>query len=396
MTDRLYYTDMSLLEFEASIVAGGQTDAGYFTILDKTAFYPTSGGQLHDTGTLNGIAIFDVIEDDAGDVRHITNTPVGDVGDIVHGRIDKDRRRRHRQLHTAQHILSQVFIRLFNAQTVSVHLGEDYGAVELDASQVSAEQSARAEQTANEIIQENHPVEGLLVSSDQAATLPLRKVPTRQGTIRVIRIDDFDWSACGGTHCTSTAEVGMLKIVGLEKMRGRPLIKFLAGAQAFEDYCKRLTITDELSRRFTCHVNGLIEKVNKLVAENEAKRKEIALLQKELSPVWVDRLAAEAETCGRHQLVCQKVELFDGRSAGQIASLVAERTGGITVLVAGDLLIVAVASGSGLHAGRIAKQLCELTGLKGGGSAGLAQIGGVNENQSSNLKVTIEKLLSGG
>lgn len=386
---------MSLLEFEASIVACGREDAGYFTILDKTAFYPTSGGQLHDTGTLNGTPVTDVIEDDAGDVRHITETPVGVVGDIVQGKVDKDLRRRHRQLHTAQHILSQIFMRLLNAQTVSVHLGEEYGAVELDTSGVTTEQLAQAEGMVNDIIRDNYPVEVLFVSNYQAKALPLRKIPNRQGTIRVIKIDDFDWSACGGTHCNNTAEVGLLKIIGLEKMRRRPLIKFLAGIQAFEDYSKRFTITDRLSRRFTCHVNDLPEKVNKLVAENEAKRKKIALLQKELSPIWVDRLAAEAEVCGQHQLVCQELEHMDGRSAGQIAGVVAERTGGMTMLLVDDLLILAVASGSGLNAGRLAKQLCELTGLKGGGSAHLAQVGGVNKNQFVELKLAIEKLLSG-
>lgn len=396
MTKRLYYNDASLLEFEAKIVDCGRHNNEYFTVLEKSAFYPTSGGQLHDAGTLNGVQVTDVIESDAHEVWHITGKPVGNVGDIVRGRVDKDRRQVHRQMHTAQHILSQAFVRLYGFETVSVHLGEEYAAVELDTPQVSSEQITRAEQMANQVVNANSPIEILFVESDQAASLPLRKIPSREGTIRVIKIGDFDWSACGGTHCNSTAEVVMCKLTGVEKMRGRSLVKFLAGKQAFDDYCNRFSITSELSRRFTCNVNDLNGRVEKLVAENESKRKEIARLQKELLPVWADKLAAEAKACGKYKLVCQAMDLSDDRSAAQLARLAAGRIEGIAVLLVSDRLLVAVAPESGLHAGQLAMRFSELTGLRGGGSAAFAQLGGAEEEKMPHYQEVIEKLLSDG
>jgi len=396
MTERLYYRDSSLLTFEATIIEQGEHEGKNYTVLDKSAFYPTSGGQLHDTGTLNGIAIIDVIETDAGQVWHISDKPVGKVGDTVHGVIDRDRRHMHRQMHTAQHILSQAFSRLYGYETVSVHLGREYAAVELDAKQVSLEQVASAEQMAQEVIGANHPVEILFVDGDEAINLPLRKVPVREGIIRVIRIGDFDWSACGGTHCNSTGEVVVLKITGVEKMRGRSLMKFLVGRQALDDYHNRFSVTSQLSQQFTCHVNDLVDKVSKLAADNDNMRREITRLQKELMPVWAEELATEAQSCGAYQLVCREMELSDDRHARQLAGLVAGCIDGVVLLLASERLLVAVSPESKLHAGHLAKQFCELTGLRGGGSAALAQIGGAKKEKMAHYKEVMGKLLCDG
>jgi len=393
MTERLYYRDSSLLEFKAKVVEQGAHEGKTYTVLDKSSFYPTSGGQLHDTGTLNGIAVIEVIETDTDEVWHISDKPVGKIGNTVRGIIDKDRRHRYQQMHTAQHILSQAFLRLYRYETVSVHLGQEYAAVELDAKQMSPQQVTSAEQMAQEVIGANYPVEILFVDGDEAINLPLRKVPAREGTIRVIRIGEFDWSACGGTHCNNTAEVVVLKITGVEKMRGRSLVKFLAGQQALDDYHNRLSITSQLSQQFTCHVNDLVDKVSKLAADNNSMRKEIARLQKELMPVWAEELAAEAQACGAYQLVCREMELSDDRHARQLADLVAGRIEGVALLLASGRLLVAVSPESKLHAGHLAKQFCELTGLRGGGSAALAQIGGAEKEKMAHYKEVIGKLL---
>jgi len=396
MTERLYYNDSSLLEFEAKIVDCGEHNTKYFTVLDTSAFYPTSGGQLYDMGVLNGVPVIDVIESDTDEVWHITDKPVGNVGDIVRGKVDENRRQRHRQIHTAQHILSQAFVRLYDFETISVHLGEEYAAVELDTPLVSQEQMEAAEQTANETIQANHPVEVLFVRNSEAANLPLRKVPSKKGTLRIIKIGDFDWSACGGTHCDSTAEVAMLKVIGMEKMRGRSLVKFIAGRQAFEDYRNRFSITDQLTREFTCHIKDLIGKISHLAAENKSLRKEMAQLQKELLPIWADKLAAEAFACGKYKLVCQRVDLADEQSTGQLAKLIADRTEAIAALLVSNRLLIAIPTDSGLHASQLAKQFCELTGLRGGGSAFFAQVGGTEKEKVAYYREIIRKLLSDG
>jgi len=396
MTERLYYRDSSLLKFEATIVEQGAHEGKTYTVLDKSAFYPTSGGQLHDTGTLNRIAIFDVIETDTDQVWHISDKPVGKIGDTVRGVIDRDRRHMHRQMHTAQHILSQAFIRLYRYETISVHLGQEYAAVELDAKQMSLERVTSAEQMAQEVVSANYPVEILFIDSNEAANLPLRKIPAREGTIRIIKIGNFDWSACGGTHCNNTAEVVVLKITGVEKMHGRSLVKFLAGQQALDDYHNRFSVTSQLSQQFTCHVNDLVDKVSKLAADNDSMRKEIARLQKELMPVWAEELAAEAQACGAYQLVCREMELSDDRHARQLAGFVAGRIEGVALLLASGRLLVAVSPESKLHAGHLAKQFCELTGLRGGGSVALAQIGGAEKEKMAHYREVIGKLLRDG
>ncbi len=396
MTERLYYRDSSLLEFDATIVGRGGHEGKSYTVLDRSAFYPTSGGQLHDTGTLNGVAVVDVIEKGSGEVWHLSHEPVGRSGDTVRGSVDKKRRQEHRQMHTAQHILSQAFIRLYGYQTVSVHLGRKYAAVELDTKKLTSEEIYSAEKMAQEIIEANLPIEILFVKEDEADRLPLRKVPTRTGPLRVIRIGDFDWSACGGTHCNNSAEVGMLKTIGGERIRGHWLVKFLVGRQAYDDYHDRFKVTNQLSQQFTCHFNDLVEKVNKLTTEQNNMRKELARLHKELLPVWAERLAAQAQPYGDSHLVCQEMDICNDRSAGQLAELVAARVGGLAMLLVSKRLYLAVSSESGLDAGGLARRFCEATGLKGGGSSTLAQIGGAAKERMDHYTQVLGKLLSDG
>lgn len=395
MTERLYYSDPILLEFEAVIVESGEHEGGrHYTVLNRSAFYPTSGGQSHDTGSLNGIAVIDVIEEESGVVRHITARPVGAAGAKVSGHVDPDRRLRNRQLHTAQHILSEAFIKLYDYHTVSVHLGDEYGAVELDTAEVDEPQLAAVERQANQIVQQNDPVEILSLEKAQAEALPLRKKLDREGSIRVIRIGEFDWSACGGTHCLETAEVGMIKITGTEKMRRRVLVKFLAGSQVTADYALRFTVTDELARSMTCHVADLPGRVEKLTSENKDLRRQLAGMQKQLLPTRAERMAAKTQKFGRLRLVAQVVDDLEPSVAGQLASMVAGRIGGLAMLVCGDRLLLAVGPDSGLHAGKLMKDLAAGTNLRGGGGQSAAQAGGAEADRLDDYLAAVGELIA--
>ncbi len=393
MTERLYYNDPGRLEFEGTITEIGEADGRFFTVLDRSAFYPTSGGQLFDTGLLNQTKVVDVVETDDGTVRHITEEPVGKPGETVTGVVDVDRRRMHRQQHTAQHVISQAFIELYSFESVSVHLGEDYGAIELSAVSVSQEQLDRAEKRANEIIFADHPVEILFVDATEAAQLPLRKIPEREGTIRVIKIDAFDYSACGGTHCDSTAQVGLLKIVGMQKIRGHMLVNFLAGDQLLTDFSNRLEITNTLADRLTCHINDLVEKMQALDDENKSTRRELARLRKELLPSQAARLATNSWRAGSHTLVVARLDDMDAKLAGQLGTAIVEQTGGAAALLVEGRLILAVAPDKGLHAGNIIKVFAAQTGLRGGGGPSQAQVGGANPEQLANYREILEGLL---
>jgi len=380
MTERLYYSDAYLLEFTSRIVESGVRGENRFTILDRSAFYPTSGGQQHDTGLLNEVDIIEVIESESGDVLHLSQKPVGKPGDEVTGLVDADRRRQHRQQHTAQHIISQVLVRHYELETVSVHLGQEYGAIELEIKDFTPEQLDRVQTSVDEIVQANLSVEIMFADSDKLDSIPLRRIPTREGKLRIIRIGEFDYSACGGTHCHNTAEVGMIKIIGTEKMRGRTAVRFLSGSQAVRDYAERFAATDTLSRMLTCHPNDLADKIEKLTSENKALKKELTALQKELLPQKVTALAEKAESRGGRAVLFEDFGDYDQHLASQLAGQTADRIDGVAGLFINGRLIIATSEASGLDAGKIARMIAQQTGMKGGGNNRLAQMGGGDPN----------------
>jgi len=396
VTERLYYHDAGLTEFIARIVETDETDAGAYTVLDRSAFYPTSGGQSYDTGFINGVEVHDVVELENGEVRHISREPTGSVGDTVEGKVDRERRWRNRQMHTAQHILSQAFIRMCDTETVSVHLGEEYGAVELAGSDITDDQIKEAEESANRIISDNLPVLTEFVDSDEAGKLPLRKVPQREGKLRIIRTGEYDYSACGGTHCNCTAEVGLLKILSSEKQRGNLLVKFLSGRQALDDYRLRFDVTDELARSLTCGVSDLGLKIERLSTENKSLRHEITTLQKETLPARVEKAAASSRSVGGISIVVHDASNMDASIVNRFASQIAAKVDGAVILLAGNRLILATTESSGLKSGELIRRLTDQAGLKGGGSDRLAQVGGVTGEQFPNYAKMLEAMIANG
>lgn len=378
MTKRLYYTDCYLLTFDATITASNQCQDRWHTRLDRSAFYPTSGGQLHDAGKLNDVAVIDVIESDNGDVVHISDSPVGKAGDLIEGEVDPLRRRRNRQKHTAQHIFSRAAVDLYDFATLSVHLGEEYAAVELDAPTLSNEQLRCLEEASNEIIRDNQPVTILQVDADKAAQLPLRRKPARSGSLRIIKIGEREYSACGGTHCSCTAEVGLFKIIGVEKIRKHVLVKFICGDRASDDYRTRFKVTDQLSRQFTCNASDLPDKIRLLSAEHKQLRAEVTRTLSDQLPEQADKLASLVFVCGTRQIVAAQVDSRFNKLLHKLASEVASRIGGIALLAADERLVLATSKTTGLHAGNLARDLADRFELKGGGSATAAQLGGAN------------------
>jgi alanyl-tRNA synthetase len=394
VTERLYYTDSDILEFHATIVQTGRRGEHFYVALDRSAFYPTSGGQGHDTGRLNGVEVIDVVESEDGDVWHLVAAEPETVGSRVQGVVDKERRLRNRQNHTAQHILSAAFHRLYNYRTMSVHLGEEYGAVELQAETIPEEQLREIEKTANVIIGDNVPVEVMFVDGAQAAGLPLRKEPQREGELRVVRIGEYDYSACGGTHCRTSGGVGLIKIIGVDKMRGRALVKYLAGALAVRDYARRFDVTDVLARSFSCHPADLPGIVGKLQDDAAAVRRELAEAQKELLPIRAEQLSQNPIVCGRYKLVMDKPPGIDAAAGSRLAGMVADRIGGVAALIVDERLVLTAAAGSGLHAGNLIRKLASLTGLKGGGNERAAQLGGVTTDRAAAVQDELRTMLA--
>jgi alanyl-tRNA synthetase len=392
VTERLYYTDSTLLEFDATIIESKSENARWMTLLDRSAFYPTSGGQLHDIGSLGDTEVIEVIESETGDVAHVTAQCPGKPGDTVHGRVDPIRRRRNRQCHTAQHIISGAFATLFDLRTMSVHLGLDYANVELPAKVLTADQITQAERLANDVIARNLPVEILSIHSDDLGTIPMRKIPERQGMLRIIKIGDFDYAACGGTHCSSTAEVGLIKVISVDKIRGRSAVRFLCGELAVDDYVQRFDVTDALSRKLTCHVDDILGRLAKIEDENRQLKRQVSHLQKQQLPALAAECAADATTIQGRQWVVREIAEMSLELHSPFAVQVSELTGGVAILLDQNRLVIATAPDTGLHAGNLARQLAEQAGLKGGGSERVAQLGGADRDKLGFYRDLLVKL----
>ena len=215
LTEHLYYHDSFLYNFEARVLESVELEGRTAVVLDRTAFYPTSGGQVHDTGKLvledaAEIAVTEVAEDEEGKIFHFISAPVVEQQSI-RGLIDSARRRDHMQQHSGQHVLSAAFIRLFDAPTVSFHMGTESCTIDLVVKGLSDVQAAEAEKLANEVVTEDRRVSIRFVSMEEARQLNLRKLPPKQtGQLRLIDITDFDLTPCGGTHVQSTGQIGAI------------------------------------------------------------------------------------------------------------------------------------------------------------------------------------------
>src|SRR6476646_6326639 len=227
MTKRLYYTDPLLTAFDATVVSNEIEDGRSVVVLDQTAFYPSSGGQPFDTGQLDGTRVVDVVDREDGTIAHVVEKSLA-PGTVVHGDIDWPRRFDHMQQHTGQHVLSAAFDRLSGVKTVSFHLGADVSTIDL-AREVTPKEIAAAEDEANRIVWEDRPVTIRYATAEEAAALPLRKEPVRTGTLRLIDVEGFDLSACGGTHVSRTGAVGLIAVTAWERFKGGHRLEFACG-----------------------------------------------------------------------------------------------------------------------------------------------------------------------
>jgi alanyl-tRNA synthetase len=228
MTERLYYNDSYTRDFSSPIAA--IEDNGKRVYLERTAFYPTSGGQPFDLGTLGGIAIQEIVDEEDGRIVHVLASPLATSASALEGSIDWARRWDHMQQHTGQHLLSAVLIELFNITTVSFHMSAASSTIDVSAASISQQQADKVEERCAEIIAEARPVS--ISYEDSTADLALRKASARTGTLRIVTIDNLDRSACGGTHVRSTAELGPILLRKVDKMRGNARIEFVCGLRA--------------------------------------------------------------------------------------------------------------------------------------------------------------------
>jgi alanyl-tRNA synthetase len=396
MTHRLYYHDSFLYDFDACVVESLELEGRHAVVLDRTAFYPTSGGQVHDTGKLvaNGreVSVTEVADEEDGRIFHFVSEPVS-PGVALHGTIDALRRRDHIQQHTGQHVLSAAFVRLFDMPTVSFHMGAESCTIDLAAASVSPEQLRSAERLANEVVLEDRPVTIRFVPLEEARQLGLRKLPPKQaGDLRLINIQDFDLCACGGTHVRATGQIGSILVRKTEKVKQGTRVEFVCGLRAVETAARDYAALTRAAGLLSTHIHELPEQVLKSLDEARGAAKAQHKLLEELAEMEAERMLAA--TPGPRRVI---TAVFLERDSVFIKLLAQKLTAGqaevVALLASGagqPTLVFAQSPGQKSNMGQLMKETMTQLGGRGGGSADMAQ-GGLPATQNA---AALEKILS--
>jgi len=388
MSDRLYQNDAYLFEFEAIVKSIENKNSHFEVILDKSAFYPESGGQNFDTGTLDGKPVIGVYSNENDLVVHHCENWEAEVGQKVIGTIDKDRRIGNMRKHTGQHILSQAFLRIASADTVGAHLGDTESTIELDTLRLTEDDLKAVEEKTNDIIMQNLPITISYNEYDKLSELGVRRIPKRQGTFRLVGIGDFELTACGGTHCANTGEIGLLKIVSMETIRKHTRITFLCGFDLLRDYYQKHAVLEKLANRFTCHYSGLENSINKLADYNSNLKKEIGSLRKELMPYQMQKLKDKAIDLSGIKLISEQYSDYEFTTLKDMALNITKDFESIVLFSTEDKLIISVSDGIKYNASLLTKLFIKHFGGRGGGNPVIAQIGGI---ATDDMDLTLSK-----
>jgi alanyl-tRNA synthetase len=382
MTRRLYYLDSYLRQFQANVLKLSQTDTGFEIVLDQTAFYPTSGGQPHDLGCIQGRPILDVFENEKAEIIHRAEKPV-ESGELECS-IDWLRRFDHMQQHTGQHILSQAFLRTCQLNTVGFHMGASYSTIDLESGNIGKDQLRQAEDLANAIVYESRPVTVRLVSPQEVPNLNLRKESQRQGPLRIVEVEDFDVSACGGTHVRMTGEIGGILIRKVERVKRQTRVEFVCGRRALESHRADLRSLDTIARKFSVGLDEAAQRVEKQIEENRQLRKALQERRETLVELLARDFYAKAQ---EHQGFKTVKQLFEDEEFDFVKSLAQSIVSqGRCVALLGNKssqaeLVLAQSESMRWDLRELLSECCKLIEGKGGGTANLVQGGGKNPQQ---------------
>lgn len=368
MTERLYYNDSFLTSFEASVV--DTSDEGRRVYLDRTAFYPTSGGQPHDLGTLNGIAVTDVI-DEGERIAHVLSEPLQTA--TVEGVVDWGRRFDFMQQHTGQHLLSAVFEAELAFKTVAVHFSEDTATVELTTPMLTAAQMQQIERRTNALVAANFPV---AIAYEHASVADgLRKASEREGDLRIVSIAGLDRSACGGTHVRATGEIGCILLRKAEKLRGNTRVEFLCGQRAIARARADFEALAAVARVFSSTLDdapALVASLNEQVRDADKSRRKLVA---DLAAYRARDLYSQATvTASGRRVHSAQVQTIDDEAKALANAFIAQPQAVFLATCADPpALLLAASADANLHAGNVLKERLAVHGGRGGGNANIAQ-----------------------
>ncbi len=377
MTMRLYYTDSYAREFDARVIAVDHHEGRSAALLDRTAFYPASGGQPSDRGRLGDAAVVDVVDREDGSVLHVTDRPL--APGPVHGQVDWERRFDHMQQHTGQHLLSAAFDRLHGVRTDSFHLGSVSSTIDL-ARVVSASEIEEAEAEACRVIWEDRPITIRFASAADAAVLRLRKGPARDGELRLVEVEGFDVSACGGTHVARTGGVGIVAASGAERVRAGTRIEFVCGGRALRSFRALRNSIAASVRLMSVLPDDLPTAIERLQGEAKEARRQVKTAHDRLAAFEGAELSRRSTLHGDVRVVIDALEGWDPGGLKTIASTIAAAAGHVAILFsvpAPSAVVIARSADARFDSAAVLRRLVEQFGGKGGGRPELAQGGGL-------------------
>jgi len=384
VTERLYFHDAYQTRFFAQVLQSGVMDGCPAVVLDQTCFYPTSGGQMHDTGWLNGIAVHDVKHQD-GEIWHLLSLPL--QNGTVEGKIDWQRRFDFMQQHTAFHILAGCFNELFKISTLASHLGEEVSTIEIDVKDLTEEILQRVEARANQVVWENRAVNAFFVTPEQANDRVVRKKIVLNEPVRLVEIAGLDLDPCGGTHVAGTAQVGVIKILAAERIRGHWRLTFVAGRRGWREFCRESQIIKTLSDTLTTGSDQLKGQIEKMISENKEMRK---ALQRHSRAQADQAMAGLCEHAAQQGVVAHLFEYLGMEDLRRIAVSASKKQPGIYLLAAkGDQgYLVFANSKDPFDLRPVLKAVLPMINGRGGGEASLVQGGGPAQEM---LKQALER-----
>jgi alanyl-tRNA synthetase len=379
MTEQLYFDDPLTFEFTAQVTECRPLNGGKFGLdLPRTYFYPTSGGQEHDTGYIGEARILDVYKYNSN-ILHVTDKALT-PGEYP-ARIDRARRIRAMQHHTGQHILSASFLAVADIESISANInGDSPSTIDLEAGEVAPEILREAEQFANDILFENRIVKSYYVTDADVASIPFRKPPKVSGRIRVVEVDGFDYTPCGGTHCLNTGMVGLIKILKTERVNQKLRIHFVAGYQALDYFNTYQDVSQSAAALLETGLDSMPAILQRKLDQLKVAQTELETLRAGLLAAEADRLATSAQKVGSLRLVTALFRDRPGTDLRQLGIRLRDLPGIVALLAAFDggklSLVAACAKDSGIDARELLKEHLAPFNGRGGGDSSLAQGGG--------------------
>ena len=398
MTDRLYYNDAYLKSFDARVTAVSERDGKFIITLDRSAFYPTSGGQPFDTGRINDALVTDVFVGDDGEVRHEVSGQFT-VGEIVHGEINWPRRFDHMQQHAADHMIAGAIWRMLGGVTIGLHESDDISTIDVampdGRTHLTQEETQRIEWDVNRHIQRDVPIRCWFPDEAELAVLPLRKKPTVKEHVRVVAIGDDEMVACGGTHPSTAGQIGLVKIVSLAPARGKLRVGFVAGERALRDYFNCFDVSHASAKQFSAGIDKLTDNIASLRQKLEETQAQLKCLQKDKMLSEIRGMITDAETVGSIRLIARFVAGDIALAKDCVSKLIEQEKIVALMGVRGEkqsMFVFGRSSDVGINVGALLSQAAKATGGKGGGRPDFAQGGSPDMMLDAAVQIVKEKM----